>query len=269
MIQSESEAAEDFILRVKLQAESCEFGAFKETAIRDKLVMGVQDKQIQQRLIEEEDLTLAKAEKLIVNRESAGVRTRMMNGNNLTVVAKIDDNKRKVYSSSRSRSKERRIQIPSTSDYFKRLREDPKDDDSESEENCMKITSVNRRNEPCFVKPIVEQVEMRMEVDCGSAVSVIEERDFLDYFGNLSLERYLLVVVCYPHTGNNFDWWRTVLIGILSRCCSIGTRRIVNMTQTQPAQPMQNKSSQKKKIFTVLLRNHAFTVHPSNLLPYL
>lgn len=108
MIQSESEAAEDFILRVKLQAESCEFGAFKETAIRDKLVMGVQDKQIQQRLIEEEDLTLAKAEKLIVNRESAGVRTRMMNGNNLTVVAKIDDNKRKIYSSSRSRSKERR-----------------------------------------------------------------------------------------------------------------------------------------------------------------
>lgn len=108
MAQSESEAAEDFILKVKLQAESCEFGAFKETAIRDKLVMGVFDKQIQQRLIEEEDLTLSKAEKLIINRESAGVRSRMMNSNNLTVVAKVEDNKRTVYSSDRSRSKERR-----------------------------------------------------------------------------------------------------------------------------------------------------------------
>lgn len=47
MVQGDSETAEDFILKVKLQAESCEFGAaFKETAIRDKLVMGVLDKQV-------------------------------------------------------------------------------------------------------------------------------------------------------------------------------------------------------------------------------
>ncbi|XP_062543125.1 uncharacterized protein LOC134210829 [Armigeres subalbatus] len=256
MVQGESETAEDFILKVKLQAESCEFGAFKETAIRDKLVMGVLDKQIQQRLIEEEDLTLAKVEKLIVTRESAGVRTRMMNDNNLTIVAKLEDSKRKVYSSGRSRSKERRnkynrdfssdhsrsrsrssptprkaylcsycnkkghtkkycfelkrkkklhvkfveaspVRKAACPDYFKRFREDPKDSESGSEENCMKISSIKKINEPCFVEPVIEQIKMRMEVDCGSAVSVIDECDFRDYFGYLPVERYenKLVVV--------------------------------------------------------------------------
>lgn len=88
-------------------------------------------------------------------------------------------------------------QTSSNSDYFKRLRETPKDDDSGSEENCMKISSIKRINEPCFVEAIIENVKTRMEVDCGSAVSVIDERDFHDYFGHLPLQRYgnKLVVV--------------------------------------------------------------------------
>ena len=52
------------------------------------------------------------------------------------------------------------------------------------------ISSIKQINEPCFVQPVVEQVQIRMEVDCGSAVSVIDERDFRDYFGHLPLYRY-------------------------------------------------------------------------------
>lgn len=251
MVQGESEAAEDFILKVKLQAESCEFGAFKETAIRDRLVMGVLDKQVQQRLLEEEDLTLAKVEKIIVNRECAGVRTRMMNSNNFTVVAKVGDSRREVYRSRRSRSKERwnkpyksrsrsrshsrsssrssptprksyfcsfcskkghtkkycfelkkkkklRVKFVDTpqttpgssSDYFKRFKRELKDNESDSEENCMKISSVKWMNEPCFLEPTVDHTKLRMEVDCGSAVSVIDEQDFRTNFSHLRLEPY-------------------------------------------------------------------------------
>ncbi|XP_058445754.1 uncharacterized protein LOC131426939 [Malaya genurostris] len=77
-VQGPNESAEDFILAVKLQAEMCDFGEFKDMAIRDKLVCGISNKELQQRLFDEEDLTLAKAEKLIVNRELAGARAKLI-----------------------------------------------------------------------------------------------------------------------------------------------------------------------------------------------
>ncbi|XP_065089404.1 uncharacterized protein LOC135710683 [Ochlerotatus camptorhynchus] len=73
-VQGPTESAEDFILGVKLQAEMCEFGDFKDIAIRDKLVCGINDPDVQQRLFDEENLTLSKTEKIIINREIAGAR---------------------------------------------------------------------------------------------------------------------------------------------------------------------------------------------------
>ncbi|EAT43796.1 AAEL004795-PA [Aedes aegypti] len=48
-VQGPTESAWDFILAVKLQAELCEFGEFKDIAIRDKLVCGTRDPDVQQR----------------------------------------------------------------------------------------------------------------------------------------------------------------------------------------------------------------------------
>ncbi|XP_062539089.1 uncharacterized protein LOC134207378 [Armigeres subalbatus] len=173
----------------------------------------------------------------------------MMNSNNLTVVAKVDDNRREIYSArhprskehwnksyhrrnrSRSRSSSRSSPTPrkpyfcsfcskkghtkkycyelkkkkklhvkfvdtpqppatSNTDYFKRLKQDLNRSDSESEEGCMKIFSVKWLNEPCFLHPIVERASLKMEVDCGSGVSVIDEQDYRDKFDYLSLEPY-------------------------------------------------------------------------------
>ncbi|EAT47779.1 AAEL001117-PA [Aedes aegypti] len=77
-VQGPTESAEDFILAVKLQAELCEFGEFKDIAIRDKLVCGIRDPDVQQRLFDEEALTLAKAEKIIINRELAGANRKLV-----------------------------------------------------------------------------------------------------------------------------------------------------------------------------------------------
>ncbi|XP_062704094.1 uncharacterized protein K02A2.6-like [Aedes albopictus] len=77
-VQGSTESAEDFILAVKLQAEMCEFGEFKDIAIRDKLVCGIRDPDVQQRLFDEEGLTLAKAEKIIINRELAGANRKLV-----------------------------------------------------------------------------------------------------------------------------------------------------------------------------------------------
>ena len=58
-VQKPNERAVDFVLAVKQLAEFCNFGNFKDTAIRDKLLCGIQSKQLQERLLDEDDLTLA------------------------------------------------------------------------------------------------------------------------------------------------------------------------------------------------------------------
>lgn len=64
-IRQNGETLEDFVLALKLQAEFCGFGDFKNMAIRDRIVAGVNDKALQQRLLNEENLTLESAEKII------------------------------------------------------------------------------------------------------------------------------------------------------------------------------------------------------------
>ncbi|XP_029711471.1 uncharacterized protein LOC115256694 [Aedes albopictus] len=70
-VQQPDESLEDFVLSVKLQAEFCNFENFKKMAIRDRIVAGIRDKSLQQRLLNEEKLTLETAEKLIATWEIA------------------------------------------------------------------------------------------------------------------------------------------------------------------------------------------------------
>lgn len=95
--QRENESAEDFILNVKQQAELCDFGQFKDQAIRDRLVCGLNDEVLRQRLFDEEDLTLTKVEKLIVNRELATVRAKLVSDNDVyrgNVLNRVGDRNR-------------------------------------------------------------------------------------------------------------------------------------------------------------------------------
>lgn len=57
-MQQLDESAEDFVLSLKLQAEFCSFGEFKQVAIRDRILAGLRDVALRQRLLNEENLTL-------------------------------------------------------------------------------------------------------------------------------------------------------------------------------------------------------------------
>ncbi|XP_058840785.1 uncharacterized protein LOC131696252 [Topomyia yanbarensis] len=70
--QNPGESAEDFVLAVKLQAEFCNFGTFKEAASRERIVAGLRDVQLQKTLLNESKLTLDSAEKIIASWELAG-----------------------------------------------------------------------------------------------------------------------------------------------------------------------------------------------------
>ncbi|KXJ82796.1 hypothetical protein RP20_CCG011342 [Aedes albopictus] len=70
-VQNPDETTEDFILNLKLQAEFCGFENFKEVAILDRLIAGIKDKNLRQRLLSEDKLSLANAEKIVTTWEVA------------------------------------------------------------------------------------------------------------------------------------------------------------------------------------------------------
>lgn len=255
--QTQFESAENFVLEVKLQAEFCDFGEFKEIAIRDKLVMGVYDEALQQKLLGEEKLTLATAERIIVNWELAGERAKMISNKvqangvgsvktrlghapfkpRNSGVDRFDDrfqrsrgrdrnwngvrpmNKSSSDYRSRSRSVSRNRNYadrqrtefvcyycgkrghvikkcfkyindqrkPSVKfadakepeenleDMFDRIKtnlEDSSEDES-GELYCMMVNSNTSLNEPCLTNVLIEGKKVKMEVDCGSSVTLM------------------------------------------------------------------------------------------------
>ena len=59
--QHESETVAQFVVELKRLALKCEFGTFLEEVLRDRLVCGLKSVQIQKKLLAERDLTLKKA----------------------------------------------------------------------------------------------------------------------------------------------------------------------------------------------------------------
>lgn len=71
LVQLPDETVQDFIDVVKLQADLCYFGSFKQSAIVDRIVIGMRDKVLHRRLLCEKDLTLASMEKIVAAWELA------------------------------------------------------------------------------------------------------------------------------------------------------------------------------------------------------
>ena len=59
--QGEGESVIDFIEDLNKLAETCEFGPLKEDLIRDRIVVGIRNAQLSQRLMQNDKLTLEKA----------------------------------------------------------------------------------------------------------------------------------------------------------------------------------------------------------------
>ncbi|XP_062708590.1 uncharacterized protein LOC134289597 [Aedes albopictus] len=78
-VQGPNETNENFLLDVKLLAETCDFGEFRDSAIRDQLVYGVYDKDLQQKLLDEEKLTLKIAERILKTKEVAAKSSQAIN----------------------------------------------------------------------------------------------------------------------------------------------------------------------------------------------
>lgn len=78
--QAENESVEEFILDLKLKSQSCNFGELASSLIKDRIVIGVRDKHLREKLLEETDLTLEKAIQICQARELTQTRIKSMDG---------------------------------------------------------------------------------------------------------------------------------------------------------------------------------------------
>ena len=68
--QGETETAEQFITSLYSLVTDCEFGKLKEQLIRDRIVVGIRDISLSEKLQMDADLTLEKAKQLVRQREA-------------------------------------------------------------------------------------------------------------------------------------------------------------------------------------------------------
>ena len=77
--QLEGETAETYIMELYTLAESCEYKETKEEMIRDRLVVGIRDASLSERMQMESDLTLDRAKKLVRQREAVHEQQEILN----------------------------------------------------------------------------------------------------------------------------------------------------------------------------------------------
>ncbi|XP_062534321.1 uncharacterized protein LOC134203459 [Armigeres subalbatus] len=207
-MQGSTESAEDFILA------AC-------------VVCGIRDPDVQQRLFDEEGLTLAKAEKIIINRELAGVNRKLVSRKSgrvsvlnrlgavvvlvhLIVNIVLHPDRRSftavtvaemvthVVSAMTMKDKVKKsvkfvdspAAKPKLTEYQKSLRRRLNRSISDDDKmDCMLISSIGKINEPCFRTVLVEGVRVDMEIDCGAAVSVVSRETYEGEFADIPLQK--------------------------------------------------------------------------------
>ena len=70
-VQKPGQTCEAYFTELRNLAQTCEFGDLKESLIKDRIVIGINDKRLQERLLQCDDLTLKKAVEMCKARETA------------------------------------------------------------------------------------------------------------------------------------------------------------------------------------------------------
>lgn len=106
------ESITDYVAELRSMCEDCRFGTFLDEMLRDKLVVGVNDNNIQRRLLAEKDtITFNEAFKIAVNIESASkhlrdIQTKKIEVNKIFTPPRRQTEKIKYETRSNERSEE-------------------------------------------------------------------------------------------------------------------------------------------------------------------
>ena len=84
-IQSGGESVSEYVAELKRLATNCDFGQRLEEALRDRLVCGLRNSNVQRKLLTEPGLTYAKAVEIALGMEAAEKNTRQLKGNDAAI----------------------------------------------------------------------------------------------------------------------------------------------------------------------------------------
>ncbi|UYV68454.1 NUP188 [Cordylochernes scorpioides] len=76
-MQLKEESISDYLVEIKRLASSCNFGNFLEDSLRDKMVCGLYNAKIQNRILSEGDISLAKVIEIALSMEAAEKNTKL------------------------------------------------------------------------------------------------------------------------------------------------------------------------------------------------
>ncbi|UYV60543.1 K02A2.6-like [Cordylochernes scorpioides] len=229
----------DYLVEIKRLASSCNFGNFLEDSLRDKMVCGLYNAKIQNRILSEGDISLAKVIEIALSMEAAEKNTKLFHleqGEDCVDKLRIE---RKVESNFQNgkckhcgkphkepcRFKEaicfkcnKKGHIASICWSSRRnLRQHQNQpgnihqigDQEEEEEYVQKIISVTipeykinfaSSDPPYLMELKVEGNFIKFEMDTGSGLTLISEKDFKNSLQHLKLEKASIIVRTYDGT---------------------------------------------------------------------
>ena len=88
--QGEDQMIDNYVMKLKARSQHCEFGDLREGLIGDKIVLGIQDKKIQKRLLSETDLSFDKAVSICRAAEEVKVQAKEMQSNKTDTASRVD-----------------------------------------------------------------------------------------------------------------------------------------------------------------------------------
>ncbi|UYV63174.1 K02A2.6-like, partial [Cordylochernes scorpioides] len=238
-MQLKEENISDYLVEIKRLASSCNFGNFLEDSLRDKMVCGLYNAKIQNRILSEGDISLAKVIEIALSMEAAEKNTKLFHleqgedcVDKLRMERKVDSNfqngKCKHCGKQHKelcRFKEaicfkcnKKGHIASICWSSRRnLRQHQNQpgnihqigDQEEEEEYVQKIISVTipeykinftSSDPPYLMELKVEGNFIKFEMDTGSGLTLISEKDFKNSLQHLKLEKASIIVRTYDGT---------------------------------------------------------------------
>ena len=79
-VQREEEQIDSFVTDLRLKSKTCEFGNLKDSLIRDRVVVGIRDSRLKEKLLRDPGLTLERAVDVCKANEAAQAQMKVLTG---------------------------------------------------------------------------------------------------------------------------------------------------------------------------------------------
>ncbi|UYV71203.1 K02A2.6-like [Cordylochernes scorpioides] len=218
-IQKETESVSEYLVEIKRLASTCGFGEFLKESLRDKLVCGLRNAKIQRRILSEGDVPLARVIEIAFSMEAAEKNTKIFHFNEPAdnvdkIRAEVGDRydreqKRKCKHCGRSREEHtsgRQVSRFLNQRKIHRIEDQEEEEEEESVQRMVFMRTYDYRvkyatNEPPYViKVRVEDILMTFEIDTGSCLTLISEKDFKRYIPDVQVKDAGIIVKTYDGT---------------------------------------------------------------------